>query len=217
MKTDMQLKKDIEAELEWDPAVHASKVGVAVTNGVVTLTGHLDTYAEKHAIERAMREVEGVRGVALEFDVKLDPGHHRSDSEIVAAAEKSLLWHVLIPAEKIQVIAEMGWITLKGEVDWDYQRSEAEKVVRSLKGVVGISNAITLKNRVMPADVSQRIHDALTRHADTEAKGIVVSTSGGEVTLRGHVTSWWERAKAYRAAWSAPGVTSVVNELKVQM
>lgn len=216
MKTDAQLKKDIEAELEWNPAVNASKVGVAVHEGVVTLTGHLDNYAEKHAVEKAVQTVAGVRGIALELDVKLDPGHKRSDSDIAAAAERSFAWHTLVPADKIKVIVEKGWITLKGEVDWEYQRHEAEKVVRSLIGIVGVSNAITLKASATPADVSRRIHDALTRHADSESKGITVSVKEDKVTLRGFVDSWAERANIYNAAWSAPGVRSVVNEISVR-
>lgn len=215
MKTDAQLKKDIEAELEWEPSINASNVGVSVKQGVVTLSGHLDTYAEKYAVERSVQAVAGVKGIALELDVKLDPSHHRSDSDIVMAAERSFAWHVLVPTDRIQVIVEKGWVTLKGEVDWNYQRDEAEKLARALKGVVGVSNRITLKERVIPADVSRHIKDALTRHADKEAKGITVAVEGDKVTLRGNVGSWPERASVYAAAWAAPGVRSVINELQV--
>lgn len=216
MKTDAQLKKDIEAELEWDPAINASNVGVAVKEGVVTLTGHLDTYAEKHEIERAVQRVAGVKGLALEFDVKLDPSHHRSDSDIAMAAERSFGWHAMVPADRIQVIVEKGWVTLKGEVDWNYQREEAEKVTRSLMGVVGVSNCITLKQRIMAADVARHILEALTRHADKEARGITVTVDGDKVTLHGDVDSWAERSSVYAAAWAAPGVRSVINELNVR-
>jgi osmotically-inducible protein OsmY len=216
MKTDAQLKKDVSAELEWDPSINASQVGVAVKDGVVTLTGHLDTFAEKHAIERAAQRVRGVKAVAVELDVKLEPGHKRSDSEIAAAAEAALAWHALVPADRMQVRVEKGWVTLQGEVDWDYQRRQAEKAVRPLVGVVGVSNAITLKTGSTPADVTQRIRDALTRHAEHEAKHIEVIVDGATVTLRGDVDSWGERAAASGAAWSARGVSSVVNELKVK-
>ena len=216
MKTDAQLKRDVTAELEWEPSINASHVGVAVNDGVVTLTGHLDTYAEKYAIERAVQRVAGVKAIAVELDVKLDPGHKRSDSEIAAAAETALKWHSLVPAERIQVKVEKGWVTLKGEVDWNYQRESAEKVVRPLTGVVGVSNAITLKVTTTPANVATRIGDALARHAEHEAKHIEVIVNGSVVTLRGHVDSWAERTAAYGAAWSAPGVLSVVNEIKVQ-
>lgn len=216
MKTDEQLKKDVTAELEWDPSINATQVGVAVKAGVVTLTGHLDTYAEKSAIERAVQRVRGVKDLAIEVDVKLDPAHKRSDSEIAAAAESAFKWHALVPSEHIQVIVEKGWITLKGEVNWDYQRREAEKAVRTLTGVVGVSNNITLKTGVMQANIATRIHDALVRHAESEAKSIEVSVADSMVTLRGKVDSWSERGTASSAAWSAPGVSKVVNELKVQ-
>ncbi|MEQ1805766.1 MAG: BON domain-containing protein [Burkholderiaceae bacterium] len=216
MKTDAQLKKDVTAELEWDPSINASHVGVTATDGVVTLTGHLNTFAEKYAIERAAQRVQGVKAIAMELDVKLEPGHKRSDSEIAGAVDSALLWHALVPAERLQVKVEKGWVTLKGEVDWEYQRQNAEKAVRPLTGVVGISNTITLKPSVTPAKVADRIRDAMARHAEREAKHIEVMVSGSAVTLRGAVDSWAERNAAFGAAWSAPGVLSVVNEIRVQ-
>jgi osmotically-inducible protein OsmY len=215
MKTDAQLKKDVTAELEWDPSINASHVGVAAADGVVTLTGHLNTYAEKYAIERAVQRVQGVKAIAIELDVKLDPGHKRSDSEVANAVESALQWHTLVPADRIQVKVEKGWVTLKGEVDWEYQRLNAEKAVRPLTGVVGLSNAITIKPSVTPTKVADRIRDALARHAEREAKHIEVMVNGSAVTLRGNVDSWAERNAAFGAAWSAPGVLSVVNEIRV--
>lgn len=216
MKTDAQLKKDVTAELDWDPSINAAHVGVAVKDGVVTLTGHLDTYAEKFAIERAVQRVRSVKGIALEVDVKLDPSHKRSDSDIAAAAESAFKWHALVPSDRIQVVVEKGWVTLTGELDWEYQRREAEKAVRTLTGVVGVSNAITLKVAVAPADVSKRIRDALVRHAENEAKLLDVTVKSGTVTLHGAVDSWSERAAASSAAWSAPGVAKVINEIVIQ-
>lgn len=216
MKTDAQLKKEVLDELEWDPSINASQVGVAVKDGVVILTGHLETFAEKYAVERAVQRVSGVKAIAVELDVKLEPGHRRSDSEIAAAAEMAFKWHALIPSDRIQVKVEKGWVTLKGEVDWEYQRQNAEKAVRPLTGVVGVSNAITLKASTTPANVASRIRDALARHAEHEAKHIEVIVNGSVVTLRGHVDSWAERTAAYGAAWSAPGVLTVVNEIKVR-
>jgi osmotically-inducible protein OsmY len=216
MKTDMQLKKDVSAELEWDASINSNEVGVAVKDGVVTLTGHLDTFAEKHAVERAVQRVQGVKAIAVEVDVKLDPSHQRSDSDIAMACEAALKWHALVPADRIQVKVEKGWITLKGEVDWDYQRQSAEKAVRPLTGVVGISNAMTLKAVTAPSNVANRIRDALARHAEHEAKHIEVMVNGAVVTLRGTVDSWSERSAAFGAAWSAPGVLSVVNEIVVR-
>ena len=216
MKSDLQLKKDVTAELEWDPSIDATQVGVSVKDGVVTLSGHLETYVQKYAVERAAQRVRGVRGIAVELDVKLDPGHHRSDAEVAAAAEHALVWHALVPDDRVQVKVEKGWVTLLGTVNWEYQRREAEKAVRCLTGVVGVSNAITLQPVATPKNVSDRIREALTRHADDEAKHIEVVVKDDKVTLRGKVDSWAERAAANTAAWSAPGVSTVVNELTVQ-
>jgi osmotically-inducible protein OsmY len=215
MKTDVQLKSDVEDELAWEPSINSTAVGVAVKDGVVTLTGHLDTYTEKYAIERAAGRVGGVKALAMELDVKLDPSHKRSDSEIAAAAESALKWQAQVPVDRIQVKVEKGWITLKGEVDWDYQRRNAEKAVRPLIGVVGVSNGITLSPCVIPINVQGRIQDALKRHAEREAQHIEVIVRGSAVTLQGKVDSWSERNAAFGAAWGAPGVTSVSNELVV--
>lgn len=215
MKTDALLKADVINELQWDPAINATHVGVAVSNGVVTLTGHLDTFAEKFAVERAVRRVEGVKAIAVELDVKLSPHHVRSDTEIAQAAESALRWHAVVPHDRVSIKVEKGWVTLGGEVEWDYQRDSAYGAVRSLTGVVGVSNLITLKPQATPADVTSRIRSALTRHAEREAKHIEVDVSGSTVTLRGYVDSLADRAAAQGAAWSAPGITSVVNKLLV--
>lgn len=216
MKTDAQLKADIASELDWDPSIHAANVGVAVKDGVVTLTGHLETYAEKYAIERAVQRVEGVQAVAIELDVKLDPGHKRSDAEIAAAVESALQWHALVPEDRIRVMVEKGWVTLTGEVDWEFQRASAEKAVRPLTGVVGLSNGVTLKAKSMPGNISSRIRDALARQAEREARNVEVTVSGSVVTLRGKVHSWAERDAVQGAAWSAPGITQVINQLSVE-
>lgn len=216
MKTDSQLKEDVTKELEWEPSINASQVGVAVKNGVVTLAGHLDTFAEKYAIERTVGRIADVKAIAIELDVKLEPGHLRSDTEIAAAAESALKWDSRVPVEKIQVKVEKGWITLNGEVDWDYQRKAAEKAVRSLIGVVGVSNGITLKSIVTPANVASRIRDALTRHAEREANRIEVGVKGSVVTLHGEVDSLPERTAAINAAWAAPGISMVLNEIRVR-
>lgn len=215
MKTDSELKKDVTAELEWEPSINASHVGVAVNDGIVTLTGHLDTYVEKYSIEKVVSRVEGVKAIAVELDVKLEPSHKRSDTEIALAAESAFKWHAGVPEDQIQVRVEKGWVTLKGEVDWEYQRRNAEKAVRSLTGVLGVSNAISLKAATTPENVVSRIQDAFTRHAASEAKHIEVVVDGSVATLRGKVESWPQRAAAVRAAWTAPGITNVVNELTV--
>lgn len=215
MKSDTQLKKDVEAELEWDAVVNANNVGVAVKDGVVTLSGHLDSFAEKYAAERAVQRVLGVKGLAVEVDVRLGSTAKRTDADIAIAAESALRWHALVPEDRIKVMVEKGWVTLSGEVDWDYQRNHAMKAVRSLTGVLGVTNSLTVKAQVTPANIRQRIHDALERQADREAKNIEVTVSGHTATLKGQVHSWAERSAAQGAAWSAPGITSVVNELRV--
>lgn len=216
MKTDTQLKKDVLAELEWDPSINATQVGVAVNEGVVLLTGHLDTFGEKQAVEKAVRRVAGVKAIAVELDVKLEPHHRRSDAEIAAGIEKAFKWHALVPDDRIQVKVEKGWVTLTGEVDWHYQRHNAEVVVRPVTGVVGVNNNLTLREREASEYVAQRIQDALTRYAEEEAKNIKVIVEAGTATLRGTVATLAERSAVQAAVWSAPGISRVVNELKVE-
>jgi osmotically-inducible protein OsmY len=215
MKTDADLKRDVVAELNWDPAVNATAIGVAVSNGVVTLTGHLGTYAEKQAASRAVQRVAGVKAIALELDVKLSPDHKRSDTDIAASIENAIRWNTVVPVEAIRVTVDHGWVTLKGDVDWDYQRRGIEKAIRPLMGVVGISNDISLRAKVKAADVSRKIEEALTRQAIREAKHIQVAVDGTTVRLTGAVHSWQERTAAQGVAWSAPGVRAVINELRV--
>lgn len=215
MKSDAQLKKDVEAELEWEPSVHATEVGVAVKDGVVTLSGHLNTLAEKHAVEKVVQRVAGVCAVAVEMDVRLTAGSSRSDSEIAQAVEAAFKWHSSVPADQIQVKVEKGWVTLSGEVDWEYQRSTAASLVCPLIGVVGIHNSIMLKRRATPDNIEKRIREALTRQAQREAKGIEVQVQESTVVLRGSVHSMAERVAAQGAAWSAPGITRVDNELRI--
>jgi osmotically-inducible protein OsmY len=216
MKTDSQLKKEVLAELEWDPALNANHIGVAVNEGVVLLTGHLDTFAEKQAAEKAVQRVAGVKAIAVELDVKLEPRHHRSDAEIAAAIETTFRWHAAIPEDRILVKVEKGWVTLTGEVDWHYQRHNAETVVRPITGVVGLSNKLRVREREASEFVANRIHDALTRYAEEEAKNIKVVVEGGTAILRGTVGTVAEHSAVQAAAWSAPGISRVVNELQVQ-
>ncbi len=215
MKTDEHLKTDVMEELAWDPAVNATAVGVALSSGVVTLTGHLDTYAEKHAVERAVQRVGGVRGIALELDVKLAPDHRRSDSEIAQAATTALQLNALLPVEGIRVEVENGHITLRGEVDWSYQQVSAAHSVRPLAGVRGLSNRISLKSRASSKDVAAQINAALARQASREARHLSVDVSDGVATLRGKVHSMAERKAAVGAAFSARGVSRVVDKLEV--
>lgn len=215
MKSDIQLKSDVSAELAWDPAVNAAGIGVAVKNGIVTLSGHLDTFAEKHAAERAARRVGGVRGIALELDVKLAPLHKRSDSEIAQAAINALALNSLVPAGAVKVEVEDGWVTLSGVVTWGYQFASAEQCIRPLIGVRGLTNGITIKPHASGKDVGDQISAALTRQATREARQISVEVDGEIVTLRGKVHSLPEHDAAVGAAYSARGVARVVDKLEV--
>jgi len=215
MRTDADLKRDVTAELAWDPAIGATAIGVAVKDGVVTLTGHLETFAEKHAVSRAVQRVTGVKAIALELDVKLSPDHKRSDTEIAANAEQALKWNTSISPEAIRFTVDHGWVTLQGELEWDYQRRSIEQAIRPLMGVVGISNEITLRAKAQAGDLSRRIEEALTRQAIREAKQIHIAVEGDTVKLTGTVHSWHEREAAQGVAWSAPGVRFVVNELRM--
>ena len=216
MKTDSEIKKDVLSELLWDPLISETKVGVTVNEAVVTLTGHLDTYAEKVAAKRAAERVSGVKAIALEIDVIPIGVHQRSDTEIALAVEHALSWNTSVPQDRVKVTVEKGWVTLKGDLDWNFQRRAMERMVRPLKGVVGITDNIQLKTLPVPLKLQERIQDALTRQAMREARRIEVSVEGSEVTLRGHVHSWAERYAAEGASWSAPGVTRVNNQLLVE-
>lgn len=215
MKTDADLKRDVTAELAWDPAVNSTAIGVAVKDGVVTLTGHIDTFAQKQAAMRAVRRVSDVKAIAVEIDVKLAPDHKRSDTDIAVSAEQALKWNTLVPVDSVKLSVDHGWITLRGDVDWEFQRSTVEKAVRPLMGVVGVSNEMTLRAQPRAANLARKIEEALTRQAIREAQHIQIRVDGTTVKLTGKVHSWQEREAAQWVAWTAPGVRSVINELSV--
>lgn len=215
MKTDIQLKGEVTDELAWDPAINSAAIGVAVRDGVVTLSGQLNTYAEKHAVERAVRRVAGVRGLAIDLDVKLAPEHRRTDAEIAEAAIAAMRWHSMVPDDRVKVQVEDGWVTLSGELEWGYQYASAEQAVRPLLGVRGLTNNIVVKPRVSAKDLAQQITAALTRHAEREAHRIGVEVDGGVVTLTGKVDSMAEHDAAIGTAFSARGVARVVDQLRV--
>lgn len=215
MRTDSEIKRDVEYELKWEPDIDASDIGVAVKEGVVTLSGFVRSYMQKLAAERATKRVHGVLGVANSIEVRLSSSSERSDPEIARAAVAAIKTELPFSYEKIRTVAKNGWITLEGEVEWDYQRRRAEKAVRRITGVKGISNLITLKPRVSPSEIKAKIEEAFRRHAEVDASRVTVTASGGEITLTGTVRSWVERRQAEEAAWRAPGVTKVDNRITI--
>ena len=217
MESDATLKADVMAELNWDPVVKDAPVGVIVQDGVVTLTGHLRSHAQKRAVEHAVRRVKGVRALAVEMEVQLPAEHERTDADVALAAERALEWNVLVPDDKIRVLVENGAVTLSGQVEWQYQRQAVEDSVRDLMGVRSVANQVVVRPKFTPADVEAKIESALKRQAEREARQIEILANGSEVTLRGSVHSWAERRAAEGAAWSAPGVAHVVNNLLVDL
>ena len=216
-RTDQLIQQDVLAELRDEPSVEAAQIGVAVKDGVVTLTGHVPTHAEKTVAEEAAKRVGGVRAVADELGVELSREHIRTDEDIATAAANALRWNSFVPRDAVQVAVEAGWITLTGKVDWQYQKDAADAAVRHLIGVKAVMNLIDLKARPhpKPADVKHRIHDALKRNAELEARRIGIDVHGGEVKLHGDVHSCSEVKAARRAAWSTPGVFAVDCQLQV--
>jgi osmotically-inducible protein OsmY len=213
IRTDQEIQTDVLAELRWDSSVQASEIGVAVKDGVVTLTGTVDTYLKKWRAEEAAHRVSGVTAVANDITVRTLG--ERTDADIAAAAVNALKWNSSVPAEKIQVTVDKGWITLKGEVEWQYQKEEVERAVRRLWGVKGVSNLIVVKPLASPTDLKKKIEDALVRSASVDANNITVEVQGSKAILKGKVRSWAEKQEAERTAWLAPGITSVDNQIKV--
>jgi osmotically-inducible protein OsmY len=215
MKTDAQIQKDVMDELKWDPSVTHEHIGVAVNDGIVTLSGHVPTYFEKSAAQKATHRVEGVKAVAEQIEVRYPGSYVRDDEEIAKAILGALKWSVQVPEERIQVRVSKGWVTLGGEVEWEYQKEAAENAIKPLVGVLGISNYVSIRPQVQVTDVKSKIEQALKRAAERETNRIKVAVEGQKVTLTGKVRSYAELVDARGAAWSAPGVTEVVDHLIV--
>lgn len=215
LRSDADIQTEVLAELKWEPRVQAPEIGVAVKDGVVTLTGWVDSYTKRWAAEDAAHRVRGVKAVANDIEVRLGTGGERPDTEIAAAAARALEWDALLVPERIDVTVSKGWITLRGTVDWHYKKQEAERAVRNLPGVKGVSNLIEVKSKMQPAEIKRQVEQALVRTAQTDAEHISVEVNDGKVTLKGTVRAWVERQEAERAAWRAPGVVSVDNRITV--
>lgn len=215
MRNDLELRRDIIDELDWEPSLDAAEIGVTAHEGIVTLTGAAKSYTEKLVAERAVRRVRGVKAIANDITVRLPGGTERVDADIAAAAVDALRWKGSIPQGRVNVSVSKGWITLEGEVDWQYQRDAAFEAVHHLVGVKGVSNLITVKPRVSTTEVQSRIEAAFRRSAEVDAQNIRVEASDGKVTLRGNVHSWAERHEAERTAWAAPGVIQVENLIAI--
>ena len=215
MKTDSQLQQDVIAELEWEPSVHAAQIGVQVRSGVVTLSGEVSSYAEKLDAEHAAQRVHGVLALAVEMTVKLSEFGRRTDADIAEAAKNILAWSSALPADAVHVLVEGGWLTLSGDVPWQYQRQSAANSVRWLAGVTGVSNQIGIKPALSATIVKADIEAAIKRRAAADAKTIQVQVAGGDVTLTGTVHSWAERDLARRSAWGSAGVRNVVDKMNL--
>jgi len=216
MKTDTQLRQDIEAQLDWDPRFDSQGIGVAVKDGVVALSGHVASYADRWSAQDSAQSVAGVKALANELAVDLASDAQRTDPQIADAALKALNADVFIPATGVKVVVHDGWVTLSGRVDFWYQREAAQRAITHLRGVRGLANDVTIKPQATIANVKARIEDAFRRHASLDALRIQVHTADGTVTLEGEVDSWHERQHAEAAAWAAPGVSMVKDHLSIR-
>jgi len=215
MRSDIDIKRDVEAELRWNPDIDATDIAVAVKNGVVTLSGFVRSYAQKFEAEQTAKRVNGVAAVANDIEVRLPVFNQRPDPEIARDAVAEIQNNLPYSSDHVRVVVRDGWVTLEGSVEWNYQRERAEQVVRRVRGVKGITNLIELQPRVPPVEVKHKIEEAFRRSAELDANRITVETEGGLVTLRGTVRSWAERQEAERVAWATPGVVRVNNLITI--
>jgi osmotically-inducible protein OsmY len=215
MKTDSQLQATVMEELQWDPKLNAAEIGVAVKNGIVILSGHVDNYTKKLAAEEAVKRVKDVKGIVEEITVQLSHDGTRSDEELAQAAVSALRWNNAVPDQSIKAEVEKGWLTLEGNLDWQFQKDAALNAVKDIIGLKGVSNLINIKPKVNAPVVRDTIKKALERSADIESDRIIIETSGSKVTLRGKARSWGERNEVERAAWCAPGVMEVEDDLVI--
>jgi osmotically-inducible protein OsmY len=215
MKSDSEIERDVKDELTWNPDLDATDIAVSVKNGVVTLVGFVKSYTDKYEAEWAAKRVAGVVAVANDLEVRIPSVDERPDPDIARDAVSALKTQLPFSSEHIKVVVKNGWVTLEGQVEWQYQKNTAEDAVRRIKGVKSVTNSILLKPRAQPSEIKSKIMDAFKRNAEVDANRIQVETNGGEVILKGSVRSWIEREEAERVAWSAPGVTKVEDRIVV--
>jgi osmotically-inducible protein OsmY len=215
-RTDQEIQRNVLDELKWDARVQPNEIGVAAKDGVVTLTGWVDSYTKKWAAEEAAHRVKGVRAVANDIEVRIPTTAERTDADIALAVSRAIEWDAMVPTDKVKVTVSKGWVTLEGEVEWQFEKEAAERAARRITGVRGVTNLVRVQpSRPSPADIKQRIEAALLRDAQTDAQRIQVEVSGTTVVLRGTVRSYAEKQEAARVAWSAPGVKAVENQIQV--
>jgi osmotically-inducible protein OsmY len=215
LRTDEEIQKQVFSELKWDARIQPNEIGVIVKDGVVTLTGWVDSYLKKWEAEDAAHRVAGVKAVANEIEVKLSI--ERTDPDIAEAAVRALEWDAGIPSDKVKVTVSKGWVTLRGEVEWQFQKEDAERVIRRLSGVKGVSNLIMVKPATTSSELKKKIEDALVRNAELDANRITVEVQGSKAILKGTVRSWAEKQEAERVAWSAPGISLVENRIVIEI
>ena len=216
MKSDNEIQKDVIEQLKWEPFLNASQIGVAVKNGIVTLSGQVDTYSKKVLAEKTTKKVAGVKAIAEDIMVGISPSYKKTDTEIAEAVVNALKWHTMIPEDKVKVSVEDGNVKLEGEVEWEYQRNQAKTAIENLIGVRFVTNLVAVKPKVTPYELQLKINASFLRSANIDAAKVSADVSGSKVTLRGKVRSFAEREDAENAVWSAPGITTVENKLVIE-